>query len=177
MKGYYACHVVFGNSDRCDLGDLLVIDPFNCFSMWLFYTHHNEWCLTTFGDKFSLKIISVKWGRLVQQGKKMLFSGSIFKVRVRQAGVRVKVCLREINIYVMSPKVTWINICVCLSFHVSVFLCVQFVCMCVFVMPTLNFFCLYSEQSFSILAYCEPSYRLALLMRPLGMDTEVCVNT
>lgn len=36
---------------------------------------------------------------------------------------------------------------------------------------------LYSEQSFGILAYCEPSYRPALLMRPLGMDTEVCVNT
>lgn len=54
--------------------------------------------------------------------------------------------------------------CVCIS-------------VCVSVEVPLWSFCLYCEQSFSILGYSESSYRPALLMRPLGMDTEVCVST
>lgn len=56
-----------------------------------------------------------------------------------------------------------VNVCVCVH-----------VCLCD---AHFEVFCLCSEQSFGILAHCEPSYRPALLMRPLGMDTKVCVNT
>lgn len=74
---------------------------------------------------------------------------------------------------VIAPRFS-ISVCKCVCGYVcvDVWVCAR---AAVRVGPLWSF-CLYSEQCFSILGYTEPSYRPAVLMRPLGHGG-VCQHT